>query len=177
MAEPIGYQQGVTKFKCDHFAYFCPPAQAKILDYDCPGCRFSASTKWIPEDNPKVKYHPEDMVDSLDDFTMIDLKPIGQKAPLNLLPAAPLRAISAAMEHGAIKYAPWNFQDTSQPQARIAELYAALLRHTLAASDPSQPDLDTESGLHHIAHAGACVLLLLYKLGIDYTPSKLVKHE
>lgn len=108
---------------------------------------------------------------------MSDLKPIGAKAPLQLLPLAPLRAISAAMEHGATKYEPWNWIDNSQPQARIDELYGALLRHTLAASDPSQDDYDEESGLHHIAHAGACVLILLHKMGIDYKPSMFVKGD
>jgi len=101
---------------------------------------------------------------------MSDLKPIGVKAPMNLLPARPLRAIAAAMEHGAHKYAPWNWQDNTE-QATIDELYAALLRHTFKASDPSEDDLDDESRLHHLCHAGACVLLLLFKLGIDYQPS------
>ena len=106
---------------------------------------------------------------------MSDLKPRGVKAPLNLLPLKPLKAISGAMEHGAVKYAPWNWQDVQKPQAEIDELYAALLRHTFAASDPSQPDIDDESGLHHLTHAGACVMILLYKLGIDYRPSLFVR--
>lgn len=108
---------------------------------------------------------------------MSDLKPAGIKAPLNLLPIRPLRAIAAAMEHGAVKYEPWNWQDVEKPQAEINELYAALLRHTLAASDPSENDIDAESGLHHIAHAGACVMLLLYKLGEDYRASNFIKKE
>ena len=103
-----------------------------------------------------------------------DLKPCGQKAPLTLLPAAPLRAVAAVFEHGGVKYAPWNFQDTSQPQARLAELYSAILRHTLAAGDPSQPDFDPESGLHHILHAAASCLIAAHKLGLDYVPSKLL---
>lgn len=106
-----------------------------------------------------------------------DLKPRGVKAPLNLLPLKPLKAISGAMEHGAVKYAPWNWQDVQQPQAEIDELYAALLRHTFAASDPSQSDFDDESGLHHLCHAGACVLILLYKLGLDYQPSLFLKEN
>jgi len=106
---------------------------------------------------------------------MSDLKPVGVKAPLNLLPLRPLRAISAAMQHGAVKYEPWNWTDNSKPQARINELLGALLRHTLAASDPTEDDFDDESGLHHLAHAGACVILLLYKKGIDYQPSLFVQ--
>ena len=106
---------------------------------------------------------------------MSDLKPVGVKAPMNLLPAAPLRAIASAMEHGAAKYAPWNWQQNTD-QATINELLAALLRHTTAASDPSQSDYDDESGLHHLTHAGACIMILLFKLDIDYAPSKFLSE-
>lgn len=107
---------------------------------------------------------------------MSDLKPLGEKAPLNLLPATPLRAISSVMQHGSVKYAPWNYVDNSQAQARTDEQLAALLRHVCKASDPTQSDYDDESGLHHLAHAGACVLILLQKLGIDYEPSWFVRY-
>ena len=107
---------------------------------------------------------------------MSDLKPLGEKAPLNLLPAAPLRAISSVMEHGGVKYAPWNYTDNSQAQARIGEQLAALCRHAFKVSDPTESDYDDESGLHHLAHVGACVLILLMKLGIDYEPSWFVRY-
>lgn len=107
---------------------------------------------------------------------MSDLKPIGQKSPLNLIPRNALCAIAGVMEHGNQKYAPWNFVDCNQPQAEIAELQAALLRHTLASSDPTESDYDDESGIHHLAHAGACVLILLVKLGLGYEPSLFVKY-
>lgn len=102
-----------------------------------------------------------------------DLKPMSVKAPMHLLPARPLRAVVAAIEHGALKYKPWNWQDTSKNEQRISELMAALMRHVTAAADPVETDYDDESGLHHIAHAGACVLILLHKMGVDYVPSKL----
>ena len=102
-----------------------------------------------------------------------DLKPLNVKAPLHLLPARPLRAISAAIEHGALKYAPWNWQDKSRNDERVNEQMAALLRHVTAAADPVENDHDEESGLHHLAHAGACLMILLHKLGIDYKPSRL----
>lgn len=104
---------------------------------------------------------------------MSDLKPVGVKAPMNLLPARPLRAIAAAMEHGAVKYAPWNWQEDTD-QATIDELYAAAMRHLTKASDPSEDDFDDESRLHHLTHLGACVLILLFKLGIDYQASEFV---
>ena len=106
-----------------------------------------------------------------------DLKPTGVKAPMNLLPAKPLRAVSAAMEYGAIKYEPWNWQDKSNNDERIQELLAALLRHATSYADPCESDYDAESGLHHIAHAGACALLMLHKLGIDYEPCKLKETD
>lgn len=108
---------------------------------------------------------------------MSDLKPRGVKAPLNLLPALPLQAIAGAMEHGAVKYAPWNWQDIEQPQAELDELVAAILRHATAVADPSRSDYDEESGIHHLAHVGAGVLIYLWKAGIGYQPSKLLKEE
>lgn len=104
---------------------------------------------------------------------MSDMKPTGVKAPMNLLPARPLRAIAAAMEHGALKYEAWNWQDTSKNEERIQELYAAAMRHLTAAIDPSEPSHDEESGVHHLCAAGACILILLHKLGIDYEPCRL----
>jgi len=74
-----------------------------------------------------------------------------------------------------VKYAPWNWQQNTD-QATINELLAALLRHTTAASDPSQSDYDDESGLHHLTHAGACIMILLFKLDIDYAPSKFLSE-
>lgn len=112
-----------------------------------------------------------------DEFMKKDLKPTGVKAPMHLLPAGPLRALTSALEHGAIKYEPWNWQDLSHNDVRVAELYAALGRHLTSAQDPSEPDFDDESGLHHLCHAGACVILLLFKLGIDYKPSLLKGDE
>ena len=102
-----------------------------------------------------------------------DLKPMSVKAPMHLLPARPLRALSAAMEHGALEYAPWNWQDISKNEERINELMAALMRHVTAAADPAESDYDDKSGLHHMCHAGACVLIILHKIGIDYEPCKL----
>lgn len=97
-----------------------------------------------------------------------DLKPLSVKAPLHLLSARGMRAISAVMEHGAIKYAAWNWQDASKNEQRIDELTAALLRHVSSAADPAESDYDEESGLLHMAHAGACAMIILHKLSADY---------
>ena len=97
-----------------------------------------------------------------------DLKPRSIKAPLALLPARPLRAISAALEYGTRKYAPWNWQHQHGSDDWREAYTSALLRHVTALCDPSEPDTDEESGLHHMAHAGACVLIYLFLAGIDY---------
>ena len=105
---------------------------------------------------------------------MPDLKPRGVKAPLHLLPLHPLAAVAGAIEHGAVKYAPWNWQD---PRANPEEYLGAALRHLYATADPSQPDLDEESGIHHVAHAGASVVIYLYQIGAGYVPTKLKQGE
>lgn len=103
---------------------------------------------------------------------MKDLKPRGVKAPLDLIPARPLRAISAAMLDGARKYAPWNWTEHT---GDWRETYsAALRRHVSAFTDPTEPDVAEDSGVHHLAHAGACILILLWHLGVDFTEPKSV---
>lgn len=104
---------------------------------------------------------------------MADMKPKNMKAPLGLLPAIALRAVSAAMEHGAIKYEPWNWQDAETDGGTRQEYLSAMARHLFSVIDPSEDDYDEESGLHHLAHLGANVMILLWQLGEDYKPSKL----
>ena len=106
-----------------------------------------------------------------------DLKPIGQKAPLALLPLGSLGAVAGVFEHGSLKYTKWNWQDDSQAQARMEELLNATLRHVFAINDPSQDEFDEESGIHHAAHAVASLLIYLHKGGITYTPTKLLETQ
>ena len=104
-----------------------------------------------------------------------DLKPVGQKAPLYLLPLRPLGAVAGVMEHGATKYARWNWMNDTQAQARMEELVGAVMRHALAVFDPSQDEFDEESGIHHMAHVACGALIYLHKRGISYQPSLLIK--
>lgn len=90
-----------------------------------------------------------------------NLKPRVGKAPLWLLPARPLRAIAGALLDGATKYAPWNWTKQDPTEAR-AQYGSALMRHVTAALDPTEPDRDSESALHHLAHAGACIVILIW---------------
>lgn len=90
----------------------------------------------------------------------------GGKAPLDLLPPRALAQAARAMGHGAGKYGVWNWTRCDEPR-RFA---AAALRHIYAqtahwcdADDERGASLaiDPESGLPHLAHAAASVLILL----------------
>lgn len=87
------------------------------------------------------------------------------KPPVDLLPSWPLVEIAKVLGFGAGKYSRYNWaegMDWSRPTA-------ALMRHVLAWKEGE--DLDEESGLSHLAHAGCCILFLLayqrYGLGRD----------
>jgi hypothetical protein len=109
-----------------------------------------------------------------------DLKPQGIKAPLGLLPLRGLAGIAAAMEFGSKKYLPFNWQDTypDESEYAIRQTYGgAALRHILAWTDPSEDDIDPESGVHHLFHAGACVLIAIWRLGLGYAKPNDPKSE
>lgn len=97
---------------------------------------------------------------------MTNRKPRSGKAPLALLPIRPLRAISAAFAEGAKKYEPDNWRDDT-PDFR-AVYGSALRRHVGSYLDRDEPDSDLETGVHHLAYAGACVMILLWHEGVDY---------
>ena len=95
-----------------------------------------------------------------------NLKPPTGKAPLHLLPARPLGAIAAGVEDGAKKYAPYNYREQTE---NVRDVYTdALLRHATAFADPGESDYAADSGVHHLAHAAANILILLDRLGIEY---------
>lgn len=104
---------------------------------------------------------------------MSNMKPqAGNKSRMSLLPFRALEAVASAFHHGAIKYEPWNWMEGHDP-TRYAD---ALLRHVHAFADPTLPDYDEESGLHHLAHAGACVLILLTYLHVGWQQPKNAKE-
>lgn len=104
-------------------------------------------------------------------------KPHGLKAPLWLIPARPLRAIAAAFKAGNDKgYVPFNW--TVQPVEKWREVYgSAAKRHLEAAIDPTEPDVDEETGVHHLALAGCNIFIALWLLGIDYARGGGTKTE
>lgn len=86
---------------------------------------------------------------------MSGVKHDGAKPRVDLLPSTPLVMIAEVLDFGARKYAPHNWRGGFD-QSR---LIGATMRHLLAYNDGE--DIDPESGLSHMAHAGCCVLFLL----------------
>lgn len=84
------------------------------------------------------------------------------KVLLGLLPRRSLGWIARAFEYGSRKYrrGNWVFLESPADLDRIRE---ALRRHVNAATDTVEPEtFDDESGLPHLAMAGANLLFLLY---------------
>lgn len=78
------------------------------------------------------------------------------KNRLDLLPPHALWEIGRALTFGAQEYGDNNWRKVKNPRDRYT---AALLRHVFAWMMGERND--SKSGLHHLAHAGACVLFLL----------------
>ena len=79
-----------------------------------------------------------------------------EKARWDLLPLRATEAIVEVLTYGAEKYEPDNWQRVPAAEDRYT---AAALRH-IAAWRLGETH-DPESGLHHLAHAGCCLLFLL----------------
>lgn len=78
------------------------------------------------------------------------------KAPFELIPAAALPAVALVMKHGAEKYGPYNWRDIA---VAYRPYLGAAMRHINAVIDGQ--DTDPESGLPHLAHAAAGLMILL----------------
>ena len=79
------------------------------------------------------------------------------KPRLSLLPWRTVQQIVAVLEFGAAKYGADNWQRVPNARQRY---FDATMRHLLAWWDGER--LDAESGLPHLAHAGCCILFLLW---------------
>lgn len=96
------------------------------------------------------------------------LKFDGDKLPLDLLSPTLMTGIAKVLAFGANKYGARNWEkgmSWSRP-------YAALLRHMLAFWQGEE--LDPETGLSHLWHAGCCLMFLIhyeaYHTGTDDRP-------
>ena len=78
------------------------------------------------------------------------------KPPMDLVPPQAIEDIANVMAFGANKYGRHNWTNGIS----YSRLLGAALRHLLAFSRGE--DLDKESGLSHLAHLGACVVMLLW---------------
>jgi hypothetical protein len=84
------------------------------------------------------------------------------KLPFELVPPEALELIVAVLGHGARKYTPDNWKRVPDGRRRY---FGALMRHAWAYARGEAKD--PESGLPHLAHAGACILFLLSDLEGD----------
>jgi hypothetical protein len=87
------------------------------------------------------------------------------KPPLSLLTRESLEAEARAFEYGARKYDKNNYKKGME-WSRVID---AALRHLTAFN--AKEDFDSESGLNHLAHAKACLAMLIFyyenKVGTD----------
>lgn len=88
---------------------------------------------------------------------MTGMKFDGAKPRWSLLPSGTVQQIIAVLEFGAAKYKENNWQNVDRGPERY---YNAMMRHVHAWRDGEKND--TESGLHHLAHAGCCLLFMLW---------------
>lgn len=79
------------------------------------------------------------------------------KAPFHLLPWAAVTEIVQVLRFGAAKYAPNQWQLVPEAKDRY---FAAAMRHLVAHQGGELRD--PESGHLHLAHAGCCVLFLIW---------------
>lgn len=80
----------------------------------------------------------------------------GDKPDYTLVPWDALEEIVKVLDFGAKKYERDNWQHVDSASNRYL---AAAFRHLAAVNQGEQ--MDPESGLSHLAHAGCCVLFLL----------------
>jgi hypothetical protein len=70
------------------------------------------------------------------------------------VPVCPLEEIALAFTYGTLKYEP----DTYRRGTNWRRYVGATLRHTLVFARCE--DVDPETGLSHLAHAAACLMIL-----------------
>lgn len=82
---------------------------------------------------------------------------IGVRKPqLDKVPPAAIIHLAKAMENGAAKYGPFNWREK---KVKSSVYLAAAQRHILSWADGE--DVAEDSGVHHLAHAAACLAILL----------------
>ena len=101
-------------------------------------------TQFLPIDNSELLgTNPKDLIGS-------------KKPSISLVPPVGIIQIAEAMRNGAEKYGAYNFRGS---KVQYTVYLDAILRHTLALIDGE--DRAKDSDLHHLAHIGANVAILL----------------
>lgn len=138
-----------------------------------PGCPFDQTYDSIFCSTHKHCEHPKSI--DLLNLKNSALKFDADKLPLDLLPFEALEEIALVLQHGAAKYSRNNWRKGfihSRP-------FSAILRHLFAYWKGE--DLDKDSGLHHLAHAGCELLFLISfiktKTGVDDRYQEETKNE
>lgn len=90
-----------------------------------------------PDNNPKTQYGI-------------------RKVPLHLVPPIAMAHCATAFADGAKKYGPYNWR---QKMVSATVYHGAALRHMMAWFDGE--DIAPDSGCHHLAHAMACLSIIL----------------
>lgn len=85
----------------------------------------------------------------------VAFKADSSKPNISLVPTKALEEITKAFDYGAKKYSPYNWAKGFTWRRLIDATY----RHINAFNGGE--DVDPETGLSHIAHAGACIMMLL----------------
>lgn len=87
------------------------------------------------------------------------------KTRFHLLPWFALEQLGKVLTYGAKKYSDNGWRDVTDWRSQYS---AALLRHIVAWQQGEK--MDPESGLHHLAHAAACVFILLERELMEKAP-------
>jgi hypothetical protein len=94
-----------------------------------------------------------------------------KKVPLHLVPPSATHYFAMAMSDGANKYGPYNWRDKA---VSVSTYIAAAKRHMDAYWDGE--DCAADSGVHHLAHAMACMGIVIDAMTIgklvDDRPAK-----
>ena len=80
------------------------------------------------------------------------------KIPVDLLPVSSLMKMAEVLGFGVKKYGRENWRAENRPN--WSRVYASIQRHLMAFW--SGQDIDPDSGLEHLAHAGTQIAMLLY---------------
>jgi len=126
----------------NHYSRYCMTCNGLILTY-VEEIKMEAPVQAQDETNPKDR--------------------IGVKKPrLSLVPPAGIIHEALAMANGADKYGPYNWRDKKVQMMIYLE---AAMRHIMSFQDGEE--FASDSGVHHLGHARACLGIILDAIATD----------